>query len=547
MLPNTYLKKTSVKYCDINCHLGFNSLTNIKNINKRGLQKFSTKDFSEYYKSIQELDIDNDNFYRNKKPRGSFAKKKLNNIIVKNRKGLANNEIVIKSFANNHCKLEKDWNEWFKLIHKALFEQNPSNFLYIFYLITEYYFSINLDLTSHAFYSVYMDNNDANKQKLSEYLDIAIKDSKTPDDILLSILNLFEFMEKKNINMPLVNYTLFGNIAYKCKAFAKALYYKEKDFENNIYINIDNLFDLYYKLNVKENGKGLIKLIENGKKYKDLKDYDKKYIWYINLHDYSKALKIINTTLIKEKDKDKRNNLKKYKNICLNGLCDWEEILSENESLNDSIIKEEDNISEINEIDKDKSSFNNNINNQKENNNSPKEILETKILLLKCCANLGEWDKLSKYVNEINQIFLENGGKEYLNYKKENDENKDLNQKQDLSVEQEKINKIVLNEINKDNKNIKEEINYIPYNDLVNNNNEFEFLIYDDSLFDLNIYSSIINLRKNNFDVARKYIEDCGKMLINNLKYLIKESYSRGYYILMKNQFLRQLEQYIDY
>ena len=550
MYSNIYIKKISLSYCNINCHIGFNPFTTNKNEVKKEMKKLTSKDFEEYYNSIAEMDVDNNSFNRNKKPRGSFAKKKLNNVIVKNRRGLVNNEIIIKSFDNHNCKLEKDWNEWFKLTHKSLYEQNPSNFLYIFYLITEYYFSLNLDLTTHAFYSVYINNSDANKKKLTEYLDVAIKNPKTPDEILLSILNLFEFMERKNINMPFIDYTLFGYIAYKCKAFAKALYYKEKSFENNL--DIDNLIDLYYKLNVPENGEGLIKLIETRKKYQDLNRYDKKYIWYINMHDYSKALKIINTKLIKEKDKDKINNLKKYKNICLNGLCDWENILSENESLNNNlennyIIKENDikEINEINEINEIISSSKDKINSEKDINISPKELIEKNLLLLKCCADLGEWDKLSEYMNEINEIFLEKEEKELMESKKER-ENKDLKEKNDLPIEKEKKAKIPLNGINKES-NIKKEINYIPYNDIVSNNNKFEFLKYDDSLFDLNIYASISYIKKNNYEVARKYVEDSGKLLINSLKFLIKESYSRGYNILMKNQYLRQLEQFIEY
>ena len=547
MYANGYIKKMSLSYCKINCHLGFNSITTNKNDKKMEVKTLNAKDFDDYYRSIIEMDIDSDNFTRSKKPRGSFAKKKLNNVLVKNRRGIVNNELVIKNFDNNHCKLEKDWNEWFKVMNKSLFEQNPSNFLYIFYLITEYYFSLNIDLTIHAFYSVYINNSDVNKEKLNRYLDVAIKNKKTPDNILLSIFNLFEFMERKNINMPFINYTLFGNIAYKCKAFAKALYYKEKDFENNIDIEVDNLIDLYFKLNVPENGEGLIKLIENSPKYKYLNDYDKKYIWYINLHDYSKALKIINRELIKEKDTDKITNLKKYKDVCLDGLCDWEQILSENEfTLNDN--NESDEFDNINEIDTSNNNKINsiNINKKKYSEDMTEIILEKKLLLSKCCANLGEWDKLSKYIGEINEIFLENGGKEYLNYNKEN-EKKDLNNKNYLVHEQEKINNIVLQEINKDNNNFKEEINYIPYNDIINNNNKYEFLKFDDSLFVLLVFSTIINIRKNNFDIARKYIEDCGKMLINSLKFLIKESYSRGYNILMRNQFLRQLEQIVDY
>ena len=543
MNANGYIKKMSICFCKINCHLGFNSITNSKIEKKIEIKTISSKDFEEYYKSIIDMDVTSENYSRSKKPRGSFAKKKLNNIIVKNRRGLVNNELLIKTFDNSNCKLEKDWNEWFKLTNKSLFEQNPSNFLYIFYLITQYYFSLNLDLTKHAFYSVYINNSDVNKEKLNSFLIKAVKNNKTPDSILLATLDLFEFMERKNINLPDMNYTLFGDIAYKCKAFAKALFYKEKDFEDNINIEeVDNLIDLYFKLNIQENGEGLINQIEKNHKYRYIKDYDKKYIWYINLHDYSKALNIINSKLLKEKETDKINELKKYKNICLNGLCDWEQILSEDESPEIQIDSEgSDNMNEINTY--------SNINKKRmnEDEDSTENILTKKLLLSKCCVYLGKWDKLSEYIGEINLIFLDNGGKEFLNYNKEK-ENKNYNNNNYLSHEQEKIANIILNEINKDNNNnIKEEINYIPYNDIINNNNKFEFLKVDDSLFDLMMFSSLINARKNNFEVARKYIEDCGKILINNLKFLIKESYSRGYDILMNNQLLRQLELYVDY
>ena len=305
MYSSNYIKRVSNSYCKINCHLGFNSFTNNKNENKKEIKAFNDKEFEEYYKSIQEMDIENTNIYRNKKPRGSFAKKKLNNVLVKTNRKYVNNEIVIKSFDNSNCRLEKDWNEWFKISSKSLFEQTPSYFIYITHLITEYYFSTNVDLSYYAFYSVYINNKDLNKKKLSEYIYKATKNEKTPDEILLTILNLYEFMERKNINLPFLDYKHFGNIAYKCKAYAKVLYYKEKDFDDNK--DIDNLIDLYYKLNVPENALGLINIIEKNEnnRFNLEKEYDKKYIWYINMHDYSKALKIINEKLLYEKDVNK--------------------------------------------------------------------------------------------------------------------------------------------------------------------------------------------------------------------------------------------------
>ena len=540
MHSNNYIKRVSNSYCKINCHLGFNSFTSNKNENKKDIKILNDKEFEEYYKSIAEMDIENTNLSRNKRPRGSFAKKKLNNVLVKTSRKYVNNEIVIKAFDNSNCRLEKDWHEWFKISSKSLFEQTPSYFIYITHLITEYYFSTNVDLTYYAFYTVYINNKDLNKKKLSEYIYKASKNEKTPDEVLLAILNLYEFMERKNINLPFLDYKLFGNIAYKCKAYAKVLYYKEKDFDENK--DIDNLIDLYYKLNVPYNSIGLINLVEKNenKRFNLEKNYDKKYIWYINMHDYSQALKIINEKLLYEKDTNKINHLKKYKNICLNGLCDWETILLEDELENENLLS-------IKEENSNKSFSKNNIkDDEKEFENKYEEKIQKLLLLLKCCADLGKWDKLTKYLNDINQIFLENGGNEYLNLNKEKENIIQSNESNDFTKEQEKIKKIILYEINKDN-NKNERIDYVPYNDIININNNFNFLKYDENLSDLMIYNIIINVINNNYDIARKYLNDCSNLLISKVKVLIKESYNSGYNTLMKNQFLGQLEQFIDY
>ena len=133
MHSNNYLKRASIRYCKINCHLGFNSLTDNKNENKKEIKELNNE-FEDFYKSIDNMDIENNNYYRSKKPRGSFAKKKLNNVLVKTRRGFVNNEIVVRAFDNGNCRLEKDWNEWYKISRKSLFEQSPSNFIYISYL-----------------------------------------------------------------------------------------------------------------------------------------------------------------------------------------------------------------------------------------------------------------------------------------------------------------------------------------------------------------------------------------------------------------------------
>ena len=52
-----------------------------------------------------------------------------------------------------------------------------------------------------------------------------------------------------------------------------------------------------------------------------------KIIWFIKLHDYDKALKLIDDALLSEENEEEYENLKKNKIICLNGLCDWETLM----------------------------------------------------------------------------------------------------------------------------------------------------------------------------------------------------------------------------
>ena len=79
------------------------------------------------------------------------------------------------------------------------------------------------------------------------------------------------------------------------------------------------------------------------------------------------------------------------------------------------------------------------------------------------------------------------------------------------------------------------------------NKNEFQFLKNNEYIFDLNLSAIVINLKKNNFETARKYINVCQKMLINKMKVLINEYYTRGNDVILKNQCLQQLEYYCNY
>jgi hypothetical protein len=272
-----YMENILTETCKINCIHGFYSLSEDKKVKKK---KFNIRFDSDSLVKVKNID----------------------------------NDLVLKVFDNNHCTLGKDWDEWYKSCIKLLLQQSPSIYIYNCRSITDYYLSISSELSLHGFYSLYMNSNDQVKTKLTKCINAAIDNPKCTDNVFLMLLDLIENMERRNVNMFLINYHKFGGISYELKAYAKSLYYLEKDFTmNNDVININKLITLYYKLGIPECALGLIKLADEHQ-YEDVDNYENKFNWYINLEQYRKALEMINEKL-KDEDDDKRIKYLKKKKI----------------------------------------------------------------------------------------------------------------------------------------------------------------------------------------------------------------------------------------
>ena len=225
-----------------------------------------------------------------------------------------------------------------------------------------------------------------------------------------------------------------------------------------------------------------------------------------------------------------------------------------------------------------------------------KETIEKELLLSKAYMNLGEWNELNNHFSKINQLFNNKVIEEQLlinkkeelfinNYIKdnnlynvsmtENDEkvffiNHGLNNGINMSpLEKDFINlnqyifnynkrKIDIrnmqnvNQINQiyetpKRTNSSSEL-YISFQELVNNNQNLSFFANNEEiLFDLNLYSAILNIENEKYNLALNYISEAKKIILSQLKSLLNESYIRGYDILAKNQMIYNLENIIDY
>ena len=218
------------------------------------------------------------------------------------------------------------------------------------------------------------------------------------------------------------------------------------------------------------------------------------------------------------------------------------------------------------------------------------------MLLSKACMNLGEWDKLKKHFSNLNKLFTNNNdiGEQIL--LKNNEDKNDLYDLYEVnediiddniatsadddensffinhglsygtnmnSLEKDfiNLNKYITNyKKNKLERNISQNNNqynneenlepelFISYQELINRNQKLNFLDNnEDILFDLNLYSIVLNIEKNKYNLATKYISEAKKIILSRIKSLLSESYVRGYELLVKNQMLYNLEQIIDY
>ena len=267
---------------------------------------------------------------------------------------------LVKEFDTVYCSIEEDWKQWFKSTSKALFEQSPSIPIFFCHNVVDYYTPLLTELYNYAFISCWRNLNDLNKSDVVTSLKNALNNTKTPNEILLIILNLAEFIERDDNQIDFIEFQKLGEVANNCQAYAKALYYKENFYRNsNDYQTLEELISLYYKLKLPESAIGILKMAQ---KHNQIKAEDD---WYIKLHKWKEGLELFNLRL----KESQQIEYYKGKCLCLDGLSDWEGVLNMTEVILESEFSE-----------------------------SKDEVCN---LLSKAAFNLCEWEKLEQIVNSV--------------------------------------------------------------------------------------------------------------------------------------------------
>lgn len=124
-----------------------------------------------------------------------------------------------------------DWIEWLKRLSTGLLKESQSPALRSCRGVAQNYPQILRDLFNAAFISCWTELSEDKKKELASNLQQALMIPDLPE-ITQTILNLAEFMEHSDKDPLPIPPHLLGERAMDCRAYAKALHYKEEEFRN---------------------------------------------------------------------------------------------------------------------------------------------------------------------------------------------------------------------------------------------------------------------------------------------------------------------------
>lgn len=183
-----------------------------------------------------------------------------------------------------------DWLEWLRRLSCELLGQSQSPALRSCKALAQNYPQLLKDLFNAAFVSCWTELRDEKKQLLVESLQQALMVPDLPE-ITQTILNLAEFMEHCDTDHLPIDWTLLGERAMECRAYAKALHYKEREFQTNKSNNvIESLIHINNKLQQKEAAEGLLEYVRSQSTSNETDESVIQVRWYEKLHSWDKAL-----------------------------------------------------------------------------------------------------------------------------------------------------------------------------------------------------------------------------------------------------------------
>ncbi|CAG9564541.1 unnamed protein product [Danaus chrysippus] len=212
-----------------------------------------------------------------------------------------------------------DWLEWLRRFSIGLLTESHSPALRACLALAHNYSQLLRDLFNAAFVSCWTELDKTSRTELANALEQALTAPDAPE-LAHTVLNLAEFMEHCEGGALPISTQLLGERAMHCRAYAKALHYKEEEFRNGATSQVvEALIHINNKLQQKEAAEGLLERVMAQREAGDA-NLKVQIRWYEKLHNWEKALNLYDEKLNADAD-----NMEAYlgEMRCFEALGEW--------------------------------------------------------------------------------------------------------------------------------------------------------------------------------------------------------------------------------
>ena len=177
----------------------------------------------------------------------------------------------------------EDWDEWMRRLSVQLLKEAPNPALRATGELAHSYQPLSRELFSAAFCCCWADLNEQCRLSLVRSLEIAFCADSISPEILQTLLNLCEFMERDSVDGGLpIDISVLAQLALKCRSYAKALHYKEKEYNLGGGSScVEDLISINKKLDLPEAALGVLKAAQLKLDQYDNSSRNKLYYSYV--------------------------------------------------------------------------------------------------------------------------------------------------------------------------------------------------------------------------------------------------------------------------
>ena len=237
-----------------------------------------------------------------------------------------NQQQLQKVWNTNQRYQAADWSAWFNSVLVEMLRESPSPFLQTCSSLAQVYFPLARELFQAAFVSCWSELSLVYQEHIIRSLHVVFYSPTVPPEILLEMLNLAEFMEHDVEPLP-IEPRVLAELAEKSHAYAKALHYREVEFESFPAISsvcFHRLIHINKKLNNFDGAYGVLKVAQIFQKTRPELGIVVNEAWLAKLGRWDEALDIYEKKL---ESHPSNFDAMVGKAKCLNALGRWEDAL----------------------------------------------------------------------------------------------------------------------------------------------------------------------------------------------------------------------------